>query len=225
MGQMPRGQGTEQRRNPASGCSAPRPTGPANSQEPSVGFRVNKRRGAAHGKGTWLFCPILGGGFGHGKKGSATRGGANPSGSLEKRGKNRVLSAGGSGEALRQRGRERRGGRQAEEMKAAILSCLWLAAWNTPPWRLLPQISLFFCTGKEATSSVPLEGSERRWVCLCLVGFCFFFPTKGVQITMFSACCVHNSWFEDAFGRFGDFCFPGGTSGLGIWFLVSFPPP
>lgn len=63
-------------------------------------------------------------------------------------------------------------------MKAAILSCLWLAAWNTPPWRLLPQISLFFCTGKEATSSVPLEGSERRWVCLCLVGFCFFPPPR-----------------------------------------------
>lgn len=64
---MPRGQGTEQRRNPASGCSAPRPTGPANSQEPSVGFRVNKRRGAAHGKGTWLVCPIFRGDSGMGR--------------------------------------------------------------------------------------------------------------------------------------------------------------
>lgn len=180
MGQMPWGQGTEQRRNPRVwllSASTDRPC-----EQPGAISRLQSEQAPRRSprKGDLAGLPHFQGGFGHRKRGSATRGGANPSGSLEKRGKNRVLSAGGSGEALRQRGRERRGGRQAEEMKAAILSCLWLAAWNTPPWRLLPQISLFFCTGKEATSSVPLEGSERRWVCLCLVGFCFcFFPLHG----------------------------------------------
>lgn len=55
--------------------------------------------------------------------------------------------------------------------------------------------------------------------------FCFFFPPMGVQITMFSACCVRNSGLKDVFGRLGDFCFLAGTSGSHIHFLVSFPPP
>ncbi|XP_040389580.1 cytidine deaminase isoform X1 [Cygnus olor] len=46
-----------------------------------------------------------------------------------------------------------------------------------------------------------------------------------VQITMFSACCVRNSGLKDVFGRLGDFCFLGETSGSHIHFLVSFPPP
>lgn len=127
--------------------------------------------------------PHFRGGFGHGKKGSATREGANPSGSLEKGGKIQVLSAGGSGEALRQRGRERRGGRQAEEMKASILSCLWLAAWNTPPWRLLPQISLFL--HREGGDVLGASRGERAALGLFVFGWVLFFSPPQVS----KSCC------------------------------------
>lgn len=68
-------------------------------------------------------------------------------------------------------------------MKASILSCLWLAAWNTPPWRLLPQISLFL--HREGGDVLGASRGERAALGLFVFGWVLFFSPPQVS----KSCC------------------------------------